>query len=355
MVSCAVVACAVVAVTVVVLSDSAGVAPKCDLYQGRWVFDKSYPLYRPEKCPFILQQFNCIGNGRSDLQYQKYRWQPNNCNLPRWNGAYFARRVRGKRIMFVGDSISMNQWQSLACMIYAANPTSPYQPTTTKALLSTIVFPQLNITLMYLRNAFIVDLVIQNGKRVLKLDSVAASSKQWLQTNVLIFDTWHWWTHIQNKQPWDFIKYGNTIVQDMDRLQAYEKALMTWGRWVDQKVNTNKLKIFFQGVSPDHWNASDWGVRDTELQRCGGEEKPLKQGREEGDSYRADIILKEVLRKMKKPVELLDISKLSRFRVDGHPSIYGNPKHSGMDCTHWCLPGVPDAWNLFLYATLLNL
>lgn len=199
-----VVVCAVVAVTVVVLTHSVSAAAgrECDLYQGSWVFDRSYPLYSPQKCPFIFQQFNCIGNGRSDLQYQKYRWQPNNCNLPRWNGAYFARRVRGKRIMFVGDSISMNQWQSLACMIYAANPTSPYQPTTTTALLSTIVFPQLNITLMYLRNAFIVDLVIEKGERVLKLDSVAGSSKQWLQTNVLVFDTWHWWSHTGNKQPY---------------------------------------------------------------------------------------------------------------------------------------------------------
>lgn len=43
------------------------------------------------------------------------------------------------------------------------------------------------------------------------------------------------------------------MVPDMNRLEAYEKALRTWGKWVDQKVNVNKLQLFFQGVSPDHW------------------------------------------------------------------------------------------------------
>lgn len=95
----------------------------------------------------------------------------------------------------------------------------------------------------------------------------------------------------------------------------------------------------------------------SELQQCEGEGGPWKKHMqmEESDTNRADIILKEVLRSMKKRVELLDISRLSRFRVDGHPSIYGNPKHAGIDCTHWCLPGVPDTWNQFLYAKLLTI
>lgn len=100
-------------------------------------------------------------------------------------------------------------------------------------------------------------------------------------------------------------------------------------------------------------SASDWGM--PELQRCGGEERPLKQEMEGEDTYRADIILKDMLRRVKKPIHLLDINRLSQFRVDGHPSIYGNPRHVGMDCTHWCLPGVPDVWNHLLYATLFTL
>ncbi|KAH9616133.1 hypothetical protein KSS87_005250, partial [Heliosperma pusillum] len=86
------------------------VSSKCNIFQGKWVFDSSYPLYDSSSCPFIATEFNC--QSRPDKYYQKFRWQPFHCNLPRFNGLYFLRKWKGKRIMFVGDSLSMNQWES---------------------------------------------------------------------------------------------------------------------------------------------------------------------------------------------------------------------------------------------------
>lgn len=74
------------------------------------------------------------------------------------------------------------------------------------------------------------------------------------------------------------------------------------------------------------------------------------------------IILEKVLEAMKSPVTYLNVTKMTDFRKDGHPSMYR--KHiipeeemksplKYQDCSHWCLPGVPDTWNEMLYAELL--
>lgn len=69
-------------------SSSAGgrtrsLASNCNWFRGKWVYDPSYPLYDPYKCPFIEGEFDCKKKGRPDNMYQKYRWQPFSCSLPR--------------------------------------------------------------------------------------------------------------------------------------------------------------------------------------------------------------------------------------------------------------------------------
>ena len=70
------------------------------------------------------------------------------------------------------------------------------------------------------------------------------------------------------------------------------------------------------------------------------------------DLPQAAYVVKEVISSIKKPVHLLDITVLSQLRKDAHPSSYNGFK--GMDCTHWCVAGLPDTWNELLYATLIR-
>jgi len=62
------------------------------------------------------------------------------CMVYRFNGADFLRRLRGKSILFVGDSLSLNQWQSLTCMLHTAVPRANYTSVRTGDL-STFTFP----------------------------------------------------------------------------------------------------------------------------------------------------------------------------------------------------------------------
>lgn len=73
--------------------------------------------------------------------------------------------------------------------------------------------------------------------------------------------------------------------------------------------------------------------------------------------------LEYVLQGMKTPVIYLNITRLTEFRKDGHPSVYRREYKTieeriageeAQDCSHWCLPGVPDTWNELLYASLLK-
>lgn len=56
-------------------------------------------------------------------------------------------------------------------------------------------------------------------------------------------------------------------------------------------------------------------------------------------------------------VQFLNITYLTEIRKDGHPSKFrepGTPPLASQDCSHWCLPGIPDTWNELLYAHLLS-
>ncbi|KAF7119619.1 hypothetical protein RHSIM_Rhsim13G0191600 [Rhododendron simsii] len=312
-----------------------GLANGCNLFQGKWVVDASYPLYQSSGCPFIDPEFDCQKYGRPDKEYLKF------------DGMEFLRRWRGKKIMFVGDSLSLNQWESLSCMVHASVPNAKTS-FARKDLLSYVTFEDYGVTLYLYHTTYLVDIVREKMGRVLKLDSIQGGNA-WNGMDMLIFNTWHWWTHKGKSQPWDYVQDGSTISKDMDRLSAFYKGLTTWARWVDQNIDPAKTKVFFQGISPTHYQGKDW---KSGAKNCMGEQLPLTGSTYPAGTPPAVATVNKVLSTIKKPVYLLDITTLSQLRKDAHPSSYSG-EHSGTDCSHWCLPGLPDTWNQLLYAALM--
>ncbi|XP_060175023.1 protein PMR5-like [Lycium barbarum] len=334
----------------------------CALFKGTWVYDETYPLYQSSSCPIIDSQFNCQMYGRPDTDYLKYRWKPANCEIPRFNGIDFLMRMRRKTVMYVGDSLGRNQWQSLICMISAAVPRAQTKMITGDPI-STFKFLDYGVSVSFYRTPYLVDIDLVQGKRILRLDDVSKNANAWKGVDVLSFNTGHWWTHKGALQGWDYMDLGGKLYQDMDRLVALERGLRTWARWIDANIDKSRTRLFFQGVSPTHYNPSDWTTDASvasSARSCYGETVPMTGTTYPGTYPDQMRVMQAVMRDMNNPPFLLDITFLSAMRKDAHPSIYSgaltseqraNPDHSA-DCSHWCIAGLPDTWNQLFYTAL---
>ncbi|XVF22086.1 hypothetical protein REPUB_Repub12eG0143500 [Reevesia pubescens] len=331
----------------------------CDVTKGMWVYDESYPLYTNESCPFIDEGFNCDSNGRLDRNYMKWKWQPQDCDFPRFNAAKMLDLIRGKRLVFVGDSINRNQWESMLCMLMGAikDPKKVYEThgrriTKEKGNYS-FKFVDYKCTVEYYVSHFLVHeskaRIGQKRKPTLRIDAIDHGSSRWRGADILVFNTAHWWSHYKTKAGINYYQEGNQVHPRLDVSTAFRKALMTWAAWVDRHINPGKTQVFFRNSVPSHFRGGEWNLGG----HCMEAAWPLNDT--SGMRYpEKNKIVEEVILQMKTPVTLLNVTGLSAYRIDCHPSIYGKKpgnRYSSniQDCSHWCLPGVPDTWNDILY------
>ncbi|KAI8003097.1 Protein PMR5 [Camellia lanceoleosa] len=98
--------------------------------------------------------------------------------------------MRGKIVMFVGDSLGRNQWELLICMTSAAVPQSRMQMMKGDPL-STFKFLDYGVAVSFCRSPYLVDIDVGEGKRVLKLDDISKNGNTWRGIDVLSFNTDH--------------------------------------------------------------------------------------------------------------------------------------------------------------------
>lgn len=346
----------------------------CDLFSGKWVYDNStYPLYSERGCKFMSDQSACEKFGRKDLRYQNWRWQPHGCNLPRFNATRLLERLRGKRLAFVGDSLIRNQWISIICLLDTVIP-DEHKSVESNGSLTSFKAKEYNASIEIYWSPLLVESNSDDPvhhripDRIVRVQSIEKHARHWTNADILVFDSYLWWRRERMKVLWGSFDDKDGFYKVIEAVRSYELALKTWSEWLEFHVDPLKTQLFFMSMSPTHFWGEEWGIDSN--QNCYNETEPITRDKHWGRGsdrkmMRVVETTIEELRRRGVSVQILNITQLSEYRKDGHPSVYRKQWEplteeqladpgSYADCIHWCLPGVPDVWNELLYAHIFS-
>ncbi|KAL9230226.1 hypothetical protein vseg_005606 [Gypsophila vaccaria] len=343
----------------------------CNIFEGRWVWDnESKPMYEEWECPYIQPQLTCQNHGRPDLDYQFWRWQPDHCDLPKFNASMMLEALRGKRMLFVGDSLNRGQFVSMICLLHRLVPEDEKLMEDSYDSLTVFRLKEYNATIEFYWAPFLLESNSDNAgvhrisDRIVRKGSIKKHGEFWKGADIMVFNTYLWWmTGLKMKILKGSFKDEEQEIEELSTEDAYRMAMKSMLKWVQRNMDPKKTRVFFTGMSPTHGKSIDWGAEPGG--NCYNETTMIKDPEYWGSDSRKSImkVISEEFGKTKVPISFLNITQLSSYRKDAHTQIYkkqwspltpeqiADPK-SYADCVHWCLPGLQDTWNELLFAKL---
>lgn len=338
----------------------------CDYGKGNWVADDDRPFYSGGRClQWLSEMWACRLTDRTDFSYEKFRWQPKDCEMEEYSGKKFLRRMRNKTLAFIGDSLGRQQFQSLMCMVSGGRVRNDvndvgWEYGLVKARGAVrpdgwaYRFTRTNTTILFYWSACLCDLQPlhpskRNSEVAMHLDRPPAFLKQYLDRfNVIVLNTGHHWNRGKFDGNHWVMHVGGVPTPNKSMVDAKNLTIHSIVKWVDSQLPEHpKLRAFYRSLSPRHFFNGDWNTGGS----CDNT-NPLSKGKEVLKEESGDLISAMAVKGTN--ITFLDITALSELRDEGHLSRYTiRPRQaSGQDCLHWCLPGVPDTWNEILFAKL---
>ncbi|XP_077223148.1 protein trichome birefringence-like 19 [Tasmannia lanceolata] len=338
----------------------------CDIFSGEWVPNPEAPYYTNVTCWAIHEHQNCMKYGRPDTEFMKWRWKPDECELPLFNPAQFLEIVRGKSMAFVGDSVGRNQIQSLICLLSkVAYPVDvSYTP---EEKFKRWLYTDYNFTLASFWSPYLVrnKEADPNGPTLTGLFNLYLDEfdEDWTtqisEFDYVIVSAGHWFF-----RPSMMYESGQVVgcnycleknVTDLTMYYAYRKAFRTAFRAINGLENFKGM-VFLRTFAPSHFENGIWNKGGNCVRR-----RPFMSNETQLEGFNMELYMTQMEefraaeregRKRGLKFRLLDTTKAMWLRPDGHPSRYGHWPNENVtlynDCVHWCLPGPIDSWNDFL-------
>ncbi|TKW20919.1 hypothetical protein SEVIR_4G196700v4 [Setaria viridis] len=366
-----------------------GSGATCDLTRGQWVRDPAArPYYTNATCAFIEGYQNCMKHGRPSLEFLRWRWRPEGAGcgdgVPgrRFDAVRFLRLVRGKSILFVGDSLASSHVRSLVCTLSQVDG-SPER--SSSGGFERWRFPAHGFTVAFFWTPFQVRWRLTRGPPEpvgpdrqgevfagpsdLHLDEPdprwAAAARD---HDVVVMSASHWFArpavYYRGGRVAGCHGCGAAALANATALikpeQAQRAAFRTVLRALAGMEGFRGTAIL-RTVAPTHYENGGWfdGGECTATKPVDPED-PVEIAEPEGEFYRAQVeefaAAEEDARRNGVRLRLMDVTKMMLRRPDGHPDRYGHGagEHEGfdIDCLHWCLPGPIDVWNDLLFQIL---
>lgn len=343
---------------------------KCDIFDGEWVPNPEGPYYTNTTCWSIHKHQNCMKYGRPDSEYMKWKWKPHGCDLEVFEPRVFLETMRGKAMAFVGDSVARNQMQSLICLLSRVE--YPVDVSyTSDDYFRRWKYPTYNFTLAAFTSSYLVrskeiDPIgpTHNGLFNLYLDEYDA---QWAteieEFNFLIISTGHpFFRPLMYYEKRHLIGCSECLqdnVTDLPPSFGYKKAFHTTFKKIINSKNFRGI-TFLRTFAPSHFEGGKWNTGGKCLRK-----RPFRNEETRLDGVDLEFYSSQMEEFMGAKAEaekrglkfrVLDTTKATLLRPDGHPSTYGHWPHENVtlynDCVHWCLPGPIDIWNDLLLEML---
>ncbi|KAI7905932.1 GDSL/SGNH-like acyl-esterase family found in Pmr5 and Cas1p-domain-containing protein [Cokeromyces recurvatus] len=328
--------------------------------KGKWAYS---PIQLEE--PFTAKEFakitgyycmkkfahRCFRRGGNELTRSKtiadYRWLPESCKLLKFDAGKLAKHFVQYPILFVGDSITQLQFESLSCLLGHEFPNKhPNQSTLNGGNSKIRVDERAPINghtaaMAYIRSDYLIRL--NDYKMISPLEPVGLQlgreeNHPWVhalsQFNYIVINTgphWHPNVHWGSNQ------------SETELLMAFKKAMHIIFDYLKIHIKLQQ-KVWIRTTPYGHANCSQFKEP---------QQNPLVPSGQQGEYewhlfQKFDLIWKELLDEVNDTrFSLFDITTMFNQRGDAHSK-------PDKDCLHTCIPGPVDDWNRLLYHEIMK-